>query len=146
MLTRTATIVILALSMAACADRTSADPGPKQISEAFAAAYNARDAATVASLYADDAEIMPPDSHPLKGRPAIEALFREKFQQRCAMELRSVASEVFGSNGFDKGEIAVTMTGPDGMPQRVAGTYLAVMKRVGDKWKIAYHMQTVTPE
>ena len=146
MLTRSASLAILALSVAACADRTSADSGPKEISEAFAAAYNAQDAATIASLYADDAEIMPPDSRPLKGRAAIEALFKEKFQQRCTMELRSAASEVSGSNGFDKGEIAVTTTGPDGVPQRVTGTYLAVMKRVGDKWKITYHMQTVTPQ
>ena len=144
--TGSAILAVFALCLAGCADRGPAGSDPAQVSEAFAAAYNARDAVRIASLYADDAELMPPDEHPIKGREAIEALFREKFQQNCAMELRSSASEVARSQGFDTGTIAITMSGPDGAAQRVAGKYLAVMKRVGREWKIAYHMQTVVPE
>lgn len=136
---------MLGLSASGCGTANNG-PDPRQVSEAFAAAYNARDVARIASLYADDAELMPPDSRPIKGRAAIEALFKEKFEQNCAMELRSLVSEVAGSRGYDTGEIAVTMTAPDGASQRVAGKYLAVMKRVGDAWKIAYHMQTVEPQ
>ena len=136
---------LLAISLAGCSAGRSGAPDPKEVSEAFAAAYNAKDVARIASLYADDAEIMPPDAYVIKGRPAIEALFREKFEQNCSMELRSRASEITGARGFDTGDIAITMNGPDG-PQRVAGKYLAVMKRVGNEWKIAYHMQTVEPQ
>jgi ketosteroid isomerase-like protein len=45
----------------------------------------------------------------------------------------------------DTGQIAVTTTAADGTSERVAGKYLAVMKRVGNDWKIAYHMQTIEP-
>lgn len=139
-------IAVLALWLTGCAERNTDGPSPAQVSAAFAAAYNARDVARLGSLYADDAELMPPDEHPIKGRAAIEALFREKFQQNCVMEVRSSASEIAGSQGFDTGTIVVTMSGPDGSSQRFAGKYLAVLKRIGSEWKIAYHMQTVEPE
>lgn len=123
----------LVLSLSGCSAAGSGDGDPKQISEAFAAAYNARDLAKLVSLYADDAELMPPDSPPVKGRAAIESLFKEKFEQNCTMELASAASDFSGFHGFDTGQIAVTMTAPDGTSQRVAGRYLAVLKRTGNE-------------
>lgn len=134
------------LLLAGCAGAEKDGPGPRQVSEAFVAAYNAKDLARIASLYAEDAELMPPDSPLIKGRSAIEALFREKFEQNCTMELSSSASEFSGTHGFDTGRIAVTMNGPEGGSQRVEGKYLAVLKRIGGEWKIAYHMQTVEPQ
>ncbi|HVL66146.1 MAG TPA: SgcJ/EcaC family oxidoreductase [Vicinamibacterales bacterium] len=140
------TASLLLLPAAACSRAESPPPGPRQVSEAFAAAYNARDAVRLAALYTDDAELMPPDSPVVQGRAAIEALFREKFEQNCAMELRSVRSDVAGGRGFDTGDIAITMSAPDGARERIAGKYLAVMTRVGNDWKIAYHMQTIVPD
>ena len=144
---RATRVALSALLLAGCSAEVQIGAGdPKQVSEAFVAAYNARDLAGITALYADDAELMPPDSHPIKGRAAIEAVFKEKFEQNCTMELSSTASESSGSHGFDTGQIAVTMSAPDGSSQRVAGKYLAVLKRVGNEWKIAYHMQTIEPE
>lgn len=137
-------VAFLAWSLAACAEAMPAPGDPGSVSEAFASAYNATDAVAIASLYAEDAALMPPDAHPVKGRAAIEALFREKFEQDCSMEVHSLASEVAGARGFDTGEIAITMSGEGGM-QRVTGKYLAVLTRVGGEWKFAYHMQTVEP-
>lgn len=145
-MTTAAMIALLLLPAGGCARGDDGTSDPRQVSEAFAAAYNARDATRIAALYTEDAELMPPDTPVVRGRAAIEALFREKFEQNCAMELRSASSEVSGARGFDTGDIAINMSGPDGQNQRVAGKYLAVMKRVGSEWKIAYHMQTVVPE
>ena len=141
--------LFIALSVACSRQTPDAPPpaavGPKQVSEAFLTAYNAKDAVKIASLYADDAELMPPDSQPLKGRAAIEALFREKFEQKCVMELSSIRSDVSGGHAFDTGTMSVTMPAENGSSQKVSGNYLAVFKRVGDEWKIAYHMQTIVP-
>ena len=141
-----AIVALLVLSVSGCSAAGTEGGDPKQVSEAFAAAYNARDLARLGSLYADDAELMPPDSPPIKGRAAIEALFKEQFEQNCTMELASAASEFSGSQGFDTGRIAVTMNAPDGTSQTVSGRYLAVLKRAGNEWRIVYHMQTIAPE
>ena len=140
------TVVITGVSIAGCSGGGNPAADPRRVSEAFAAAYNAKDAGTIASLYADDAELMAPDAYPIKGRAAIEALFREKFEQNCSMELRSRSFSLDAGQAFDTGDIAITMSDADGGPRRIAGRYLAVMKRVGSEWKIAYHMQTVEPQ
>jgi uncharacterized protein (TIGR02246 family) len=93
---------------------------PGRISEVFAAAYNARDAKRLASLYTEDAELMPPDSHPVRGRAAIEALFRERFEQKCRMDVQSVASDVSGTQAFDKGAITIVTTDAAGASQKVS--------------------------
>jgi uncharacterized protein (TIGR02246 family) len=132
-------------------DRATATPGADatlnahDFGEEFEAAYNAKDPARIAALYSEDAELMPPDSTTVKGRAAIAALFKEKFEQNCVMDVSSTRSEASGERAFDTGRMIVTMTDPEAGTQVVSGNYLTVYKRVGNDWKIAYHMQTIDP-
>lgn len=101
----------------------------------WAAAFNAKDAAKVASLYAEDAVVLPPNRPTVKGRANIEAHWKSEIQQGLTnMQLNPVASSISGAQGFEVGTTTVTL--PGGKTER--GKYIAIMKRVGNEWKIAY--------
>jgi uncharacterized protein (TIGR02246 family) len=110
------------------------DPALKLAPE-WAAAFNAKDAAKIASFYAEDAVVMPPNQPMVKGRANIEAHFKGEIQQGATnMQLNPVESSISGSQAFEAGTSTVTL--PGGQTDR--GKYLAILKRVGNEWKIAY--------
>jgi uncharacterized protein (TIGR02246 family) len=101
----------------------------------WAAAFNAKDAAKIASLYAADAVVMPPNQPTVKGRANIEAHWKGEIQQGGTnMQLNPVESSISGSLAFEAGTSTVIL--PGGQTER--GKYLAILKRVGNEWKIAY--------
>ncbi len=57
------------------------DPTLNKLTAEFEAAFNSKDAAKVASLYAEDAVAMPPNRPMVKGRSAIEAQLRADMQK-----------------------------------------------------------------
>jgi uncharacterized protein (TIGR02246 family) len=118
---------------------------PAQVTADFVAAYNARNAAAVASLYADDGELMPPDSRSIKGRAAIEAAFREKLEQGCVVSFTSSESGISGTQAFDTGRFTLTMPNGEGGSEIVSGRYVALLRREGGEWKITHHMQSIDP-
>lgn len=114
--------------------------GPEGVLAAFMSAFNARDAARAASLYSADAEFMPPDGPPVKGRPAIQAAFAGRFKELRALDLLSVTSAVSGNLAYVTGRLTVSTRMPDGRADIVAGSYLAVLRRISGEWRIVYHM------
>jgi len=111
------------------------DPALNKLAADWAAAFNAKDAAKIASFYADDAVVMPPNQPIVKGRANIEAHFKGEIQQGATnFQLKPVESAISGSQAFEAG--TSTMTLPGG--QTDVGKYLVVLKRVGNDWKIAY--------
>ena len=110
------------------------DP-PDQNRPAWEAAFNAKDAAKIAVLYAEDAVVMPPNQPMVKGRANIEAHWKGEIQQGGTnFQLNPVESAISGSQAFEVG--TMTMTLPGGQTDR--GKYVAILKRVGNDWKIAY--------
>ena len=110
------------------------DPAIKT-APAWEAAFNAKDAAKIAALYTEDAVVMPPNQPPVKGRANIEAHWKSEIQQGGTnVKLNPVESAISGAQAFEAG--TMTMTLPGGQTDR--GKYLAVLKRVGKEWKIAY--------
>jgi uncharacterized protein (TIGR02246 family) len=101
----------------------------------WAAAFNAKDAVKIASLYAENAVVMPPNQPTVKGRANIETHWKGEIEQGATnMQLNPVASSISGSQAFEAGTSTVTL--PGGQSER--GKYLAILKRVGNEWKIAY--------
>lgn len=111
------------------------DPALSKLAADWAAAFNAKDAAKIASLYADDAVVMPPNQPMVKGRANIEAHFKGEIQQGATnFQLNPVESAISGSQAFEAGTSTLTLPGG----QTDSGKYLVVLKRVGNDWKIAY--------
>lgn len=111
------------------------DPTLNKLAAEWGAAYNAKDAAKLASFYAEDAVYMAPNQPMVKGRANIEAQFKRELQEGFTnLELKPMESAIAGSQAFEAGTASVT--GPGGRTEN--SKYLVVFKQVGGDWKIAY--------
>lgn len=96
--------------------------------------FNKGDFAGVASLYVDDA--IPPGSAMVKGRAAIEALWKSMAEQVTDPKLTTLDVKALGpSAAREIGTFSLRTKGP--RPQEVTGKYLVVWEKVGSEWKLA---------
>ena len=115
--------------------QSKTDPILNKMATEWAAAYNAKDAAKVAGMYTTDAVFMPPNQAMVKGRAAIEAMFKKEFQEGSTnIKLTPVESAISGSQAFEAGTATVTV--PGGRTE--SGKYLVVFAQEGGTWKIKY--------
>ena len=105
-----------------------------KIAADYAAAYNAKDAAKIASLYAEDAVVMPPNEPMVRGRANIQARLQREFKDGVKLQLTPTESTISGAQAFEAGTVTVTL--PGGRTEKEK--YLVVYKRVGTDWKIAF--------
>jgi uncharacterized protein (TIGR02246 family) len=99
--------------------------------------FNKGDFAGVASLYAEDATAFPPGSGMVKGRAAIEALWKSMAEQVSDPKLITLDVKPLGpSAAREIGTFSLkTKGGPT--PQEVTGKYLVVWEKIGSEWKLA---------
>ena len=112
------------------------DPAARQAVEAamrrYVDASNKGDVATLASLYADDAVLLPPDHEPIRGRDAIGAFWRQGTDE--GLEVTNLAVEVDGNLGYLVGRYHLPAT--DEEPAD-SGKYVMCLKRQQDgSWKL----------
>jgi uncharacterized protein (TIGR02246 family) len=111
------------------------DPALNKLTAEFEAAFNAGDAARVASMYAEDAVVMPPNEPMVKGRSAIEAaLKRDMAKEKVSLKLSPLHSAITGDSAHEAGTVTVTLPGG----RTVNEKYVVIYRRVGKEWKIAY--------
>jgi hypothetical protein len=96
---RTAALGLVVLLLASHAS-PQAPTSPLELTKQYLAAAKARDAAKVASFYADDAVLMPPNAPPIHGRKAIQQDHEQLFKESPPFELTAtpLASETSGVN------------------------------------------------
>ncbi len=100
----------------------------------FAAALNAKDAARAASLYAEDAWIIPPGEAIVKGRAAIEAYWKGAIESAGVRDVsvETLDARSSGDLGFEIGSYRLTADGPDGAPVKDTGRYIELLRRGAD--------------
>jgi uncharacterized protein (TIGR02246 family) len=120
----------------------------EQLLTDFAVAFNQKDAAKIASFYAEDAVLMPQGSPLVKGRPAITSAFVAMIAPGGVLKFSApLVIDVTGDRAFAAGTYTVTVTVPGSQAAGgngsliIAAKYLTVFKRVGTDWKIVYDMQ-----
>jgi uncharacterized protein (TIGR02246 family) len=125
------------LVLAGCAGRPGpSDPAGRQAVESairrYVEASNRGDVTTLASLYADDAMLLPPDHEPIQGRDAIRAFWRQGIDE--GLEVTNLAVEVNGNLGYLVGQYHLPAT--DEEPAD-SGKYVMCLKRQRDgSWKV----------
>jgi uncharacterized protein (TIGR02246 family) len=108
----------------------------EKLNDAWTAAFNKGDAAAVATLYTEDAYVLPPGSAMVKGRAAIEAFWRQAAQQMTDAKLTTLDVLPLGRSAAR--EIGtVTLKTKSQPPQEVVGKYVVVWRKVGRDWKLA---------
>ena len=98
--------------------------------------FNKDDFAGVASLYTDDATAFPPGSGMVKGRAAIEAMWKRMAEQMSDPQLTTLDVKPLGTSAAREiGTFSLKTKG--GRPQEVTGKYLVVWEKIGSDWKLA---------
>ena len=99
----------------------------------FEKAANAKDAATIANMYTDDATLMPPGSPPIKGRNNIQQ-FWQSFMDAGAGDVKLRVTEVnsFGDTAYEIGSFEANLPNPQGGTVRGQGKYVVIWKRQPD--------------
>jgi uncharacterized protein (TIGR02246 family) len=106
------------------------------VDQAWAKAYNAGNAEGVASLYDEQAVLLPPGSPAVKGRAAIKAFFAKDTAESQKAGVTFIldakpAGGVSGDMGWQSGDFVVK----DKSGKIVdTGKYLSVSARKGGKW------------
>jgi uncharacterized protein (TIGR02246 family) len=126
------------------------DPTLDKLAAEFSAAFNAKDAAKLASFYTEDASLMPPNQAMVKGRPNIEAYWKAAFEQGLTnLQLKPFESMIAGNQAFEAGTATVTLKSGGGSTSAAAAggsakqvtdtaKYVVIYKRTNDSWKMAY--------
>ena len=128
---------LAAAILGACGPAPDRDlPGARQAIEAavqrYVEATNHGDADALASMYADDAVLLPPDHEPIRGRAAIGDFWRQGTDE--GLEVTTLTVEVDGNLGYLVGRYNLPAT--DEEPAD-SGKYVMCLKRQRDgAWKL----------
>ena len=131
---RTASILVLILTSGGCAQSPAPEPFPQEVAEAWVERYAANDAAGVAALYTEDAQLLPPDMEIVSGRAAIqEFVAKSNPPGGPAFEIATVETLVFGDYAHRQGSFRVKGPGGEALE---AGKFIELWKKVDGQWLI----------
>lgn len=125
----------------ACASLAAAAPAAaddmtaiQALDDQFSAAANRGDAAAVASLYAPDATVLPPDNSVVTGA-GIRTMFAGMAAQVANLKLTATDVKRLSDDYIREiGVVAFTTRGDK--PANVRGTYVVIWRRVDGAWKL----------
>jgi ketosteroid isomerase-like protein len=126
-------LLIVGISSAQMASKASRTGAGDELRQKWMAAGNAKDAAAIAALYAEDATVMPPNAAAVKGRAAIQVFWKGMVDQLGSkVTLTKVSGWQGGDSGYEVGTFAAMMGGAND-----SGKYLITFKKGTDgKWLI----------
>ena len=126
--------ILCAAAAAACARSPAPEPFPQAVVDRWIERYGANDAAGVAALYTEDAQLLPPDEEIVTGRAEIEEFIaRTNPPGGPALEFATVEALVFGDYAHRQGSFRVKA--PDGTTAG-SGKVMELWKKVGGEWRI----------
>ena len=129
-------IVMLTCLMLAAAPALAQNKATMQkLNDRWADAFNKGDAAAVASMYTADAYVLPAGAQMIKGRAAIEAMWRQNMQQIDNVKCTTIDVKPLGSSAA--GEIGTcTFKTKAQPPQDGSLKYAVVWRKDGGQWKL----------
>ena len=136
---------VMAFALSACsapAQREFGKPDRDSITKLvqdFTAAYNAKDAAKVATLFTGGAGLMPPNASTLRGTESIQGYFVSRFEQG-ASDLQIEPKDIAGSGvlAYISGNYGLKLAPPGGPERRDRGKLLWVLRDFNGKWLLEY--------
>ena len=107
----------------------------QQLNDQWAAAFNKGDAAAVAAMYTEDAYVLPPGAEMVKGRNAIEALWRANMQQISDVRCTALDVKPLGRNAVREVGTCSFKTKAQ-PPQDGSLKYAVVWQKERGQWKL----------
>jgi uncharacterized protein (TIGR02246 family) len=107
----------------------------QKLNDQWMAAFNKGDAAAVAAMYTIDAYVLPDGREMVKGRPAIEALWKHQMEGATVEKITTLDVKPLGGNAAREIGTA-TMKTKAQPPQDVVIKYAVVWQKEGGQWKL----------
>jgi uncharacterized protein (TIGR02246 family) len=136
---------VMAVALAACSAPVQREFGKAdrdsitELVQEFTTAYNAKDAAKVATLFTGGAGLMPPNASTVRGTESIQGYFVSRFDQGASdllIEPKDIAGS--GALAYITGNYSLKLA-PAGSPeQRDRGKFLWVLRNFSGKWLLEY--------
>lgn len=131
---RALALMMPALACAGCAPAPVPEAFPQERADAWVERYALHDAAGVAALYTEDAQLLPPDGDIVNGRAAIrEFVARTNPPGGAAIEIATVETLVFGDYAYRQGSFR--LRGSDAGAAS-SGKFIELWKKVDGAWLI----------
>src|SRR5436189_5226184 len=142
MLVKRAILVLTGLMLAVAPPAVAQSKATmQQLNDRWAEAVNKGDANAVAAMYTADAYVLPAGAEMVKGRPAIEAMWRQNMQQIDNVKCTTIDVKPLGSSAA--GEIGrCTFKTKVQPPQDGALKYAVVSRKEGRQWKLLQDIWT----
>ena len=121
----------------------------KEVNSRFLEAYKQRDAAGMASVYTDDARILPPNEPMISGRAAIEDFWQNFLNQgEGEAILDTVSVEIKGDTLIEIGAYSLEIKKDNGQTIKDEGKHVVIWKRQDNgswKWAIDIFNSNLLP-
>ncbi len=137
----------MVFSLAACSS-SQAPPFGKPETDAinqliaeFIAAYNAKDAAKLSTLFTDTGAVMPPNASTTRGREGVRVYYVERFKQGASdlvLEAQTIAGS--GPLAFASGDYRLNMAPPGGVARRDRGKFIFILRHQNRRWVMDHLM------
>jgi len=129
-------ILVFVLLMAGCMQAPQTDlEGLKAMIDVSQSAFDARDPAAIAAIYAEDGAVMSPNSETVTGQAAIEDFWREVLASGIDLGVAKTTNlYAHGDDGYEVGTYAVT--DPGGAIDE--GKYIRIWRHGDGKWQLQY--------
>jgi ketosteroid isomerase-like protein len=108
----------------------------------FVSLFALNDAAKIAACYTDDAEILSANMSPIRGRAAIESVFKFTNRPGHTLEFQTAELDVLGETAIEIGAYVRKLKDGSTFSR---GRYIVIWKRVGEEWKIHRDMFASQP-
>lgn len=113
----------------------------RKAAQDLAAAYNARDATKIVSLFSGAAVVMPPNTATLRGPDSIKGFYESRWAEGgtdLQIEARDIGGE--GNLAYMSGTFSVVNRPPDGQERRDRGKFLWIARNLAGRWLFEYQM------
>ena len=109
--------------------------------------YNRKDSSGMAALYATDGVLVSPGGPLIRGRPALQAYYKDRFASGARdHESKVTESHAMGEGGYGLGTFAVDIPQSDGSAKRLAGNIAYVYTHGADGWRLQVVVPSVPPQ
>lgn len=126
-------MVLMTLSYAGEKEKADVRDAIVSMNKNFVAAFNRGDAAGLASLYTENAQVLPPNSDFMTGKTAIQGFWQVLLDMGLKATLETVEVEPHGNTAIEVGKFTLQSEGGQPVDK---GKYLVVWKQDGGQWKL----------
>ncbi len=107
--------------------------GLKAMQDVWQSAFDAKDPAELAAIYAEDGALLPPNSEMTNGRAAIEAYWAEFHTSGIGVEITDTEVYAHGDLGYAVGTFIATDADGATIDE---GKYVVIWRNVDGKWQL----------